>query len=241
VTLGYLLLALGVVAGFWQWRKFQHRATCRRLAALIQSMRQKSLGDARFAPVDARDPRDHRVRRVYADISRELGESGLKALGDVFEERDDGSVGGVVSWFRTDDGLVCGWFGIAHYRPVMLLFSESAAGDYYITGRGSPEPSLARPPVVHRAGGEWGEGAPRALQRHRALAGTNASDLHKVATLDDAVALLQRLRTTVAQWRQAQPQEALLEADLRATLGRHYDRFAADVRHILTSPGSRAA
>ncbi len=231
----YIIVILAAAGGLWLWQRYNFRATCERVAGSIESMRRRSLRAVHYVPVDVRDPRGPRAQRVFADATGELEGAGCKVLGDLMEQNDDGSLAGVVRWFRNGDGSVCGWFGIARHTPVVLLFSESASGDYFVTGRGSPEQSLARPPNVHRAVVRWGDGMAGALQHHLELVGARADELRRVDTVDDAVALLGRLRSNSATWRAAQPEAALLEADLRSMLSRHYDEFAPGIRRALAA------
>jgi hypothetical protein len=235
----YAIAGLAAVGALWLWQRYRFRVACGRIARSIALMRHRSLRKTHYVPVDTRDPRDRKAQNVFADVARDLEGAGLKVLGDLLEQNDDGTVAGVVRWFRNDDGSVCGWFGIATHTPVMLLFSESAGGDYFMTGRGTPGLSLARPPNVHRQIVRWGDGAAAALQQHLALVGAQAHDLRRVETADDATALLARLRESTATWRAAQPQAALLEQDLHAILGNRYEQFAPGVRQALAAgPGA---
>jgi hypothetical protein len=229
----YTIAALAAVGALWLWQRYKFRVACERIAGNIALMRHRSLRKTYYVPVDTRDPRDHKAQQVFADVSQDLEGAGLKVLGDLLEQNDDGTIAGVVRWFRNDDGSVCGWFGIATHTPVMLLFSESAGGDYFITGRGTPGLSLASPPNVHRQIVRWGDGTASALQHHLALVGAQAHDLRRVETVNDATALLARLREGAATWRAEQSQAALLEQDLRAILGDRYDRVAPRVRQAL--------
>jgi hypothetical protein len=233
MNLRYVLAGLAAVGAIWLWQRYQYRAACQKVARSIALMRQRSLRKTYYVPVDTRDPRDSKAQHVFADVTRDLERAGLKVLGDLLEQNDDGTIAGMVRWFRSQDGSVCGWFGIATHTPVMLLFSESAAGDYFMTGRGTPGPALARPPNVQREIVRWGDGAAAALQQHLALVGAQAHQLRRVETADDATALLARLRETTARWRAAQPQAALLEQDLRAILGDRHEQFATGVRQAL--------
>ena len=46
----------------------------------------------------------------------------------------------------------------------------------------------------------------------------------RIATCDDLIAELVEVRARIARWREAQPPDALLDADLRSVLGAQYAR-----------------
>lgn len=233
MELRYAIAGLAAVGALWLWQRYKYRAACQKIVRAMALMRHRSLRKSHYVPVDTRDPRDHKAQHVFAEVTRDLEGAGFTVLGDLLEQNDDGTIAGVVRWFRNADGSVCGWFGIATHTPVMLLVSESASGEYFVTGRGTPGPSLAHPPNVHRQIVRWGDGAAAALQHHLALAGAHAGDLRRVETSDDATGLLARLWESSATWRAAQPQAALWEQDLRGILGDRYDQFAPGVRKAL--------
>jgi hypothetical protein len=169
--------------------------------------------------VDSRDPRDDLARKRFDDISRDLNSGGLTVLGDLMELRDDSRVAGVVRWFRNETGTTCGWFGLAGgTTAVMIMFSESAHGDFLQTTRGAANRSLARPPNVDYTWLAWEEGAGNQLRRHNARIAERGggSEWRRVTSTDDAVQVLRRLRANGVKWRAAQPEAELLEKDLQA-------------------------
>lgn len=170
---------------------------------------------------------------VFAAAEREALDVGLSILGDLVEERADGSPVGLTRWFADPTRHICGWFSVIKPQsssaatPAMMFFSESAAGEFYFTGRGDPGRSLAHPPALHRQTVAWADGMARALDRHHAalpkVVDGGLSELTKVESLDAARALLDRLREGTSAWRAKQSMDALLDLDLRAVLK---ERFA---------------
>jgi len=202
------------------------------LATGVEQLRRASTRDTRRRTPGPADVLTGAQRDLYEINAGEMRDAGLTVLGDQIEEQDDGSPLGASRWFVDAGGTICGWFAAVpvkgspgRYRTLMLCFSESESGQFLTTSRGAPELGLTRPPTTHRQFVAWNEGMVRALERHRSLiesvVGAGAP-LKRVATVDDAVAMLARHRTHIAAWRAAQPADALLEADARNVLRERY-------------------
>ena len=82
---------------------------------------------------------------------------------------------------------------------------------------------LAEPPFVRRQ--TLAADVPHAqlVAEHRAFVGDNAT-LHSIATPVELIAELLRMRSRIVEWRNAQPPDELLDADLRNVLGDVYER-----------------
>src|SRR6266508_2895405 len=166
------------------------------------------------------------------------------ALGDVVEEQPGGVVIGTTRWFVDPSRTVTGWFGVVRHResgavnPTMMVFSESESGDVFLTGRGAVGRVLARPPAVHRAFYPWNERLARVLECHllqtvQAPTGRKSA-LRQVEGIDEAVALVARLRETTARWRASQPRKALLEEDVRSLLQERFMDLGRPLIELMT-------
>jgi len=242
VALLAVLIVIVVFLALGEARRRRRQYQLRSLASGIETLRRAAMRDMRRRTPGPADALTGAVQALYDTNTRELQDAGLTILGDQVEEQDDGSPMGTSRWFVDGDGgggTICGWFAAipiktspGKFRNLMLFFSESEAGQFLTTSRGTPELGLARPPTTHRQFVAWTEGVRRALERHLSLvdsaAGPGAA-MRRVATLDEAVALLQRLRTHIAAWRAAQPADALLEADARNVLRDRYNELGPEL------------
>lgn len=156
----------------------------------------------------------------------ELAAAGLEVLGDAIGSRDPQPV----RWFVDRERTTFGWFGVLQLprgrgiAHVAILLSH--AGERWISTRRSPGTAgLAVPPFVSRQTLPPTTSLGQALAKHRELAGDPAK-LARVETLDEATAAFQEQHAQIRAWRDQQPPAELLENDLRAALGRHYDRLA---------------
>ncbi len=122
-----------------------------------------------------------------------------------------------------------------------MVFSESESGDFFLTGRGAVGRVLARPPAVHRAFYPWNERLARVLECHllqtvQAPTGRKSA-LRQVEGIDEAVALVARLRETTARWRASQPRKALLEEDVRSLLQERFMDLGRPLIELMTARG----
>ena len=99
---------------------------------------------------------------------------------------------------------------------VRLALTSYAEHDLFTTRRG-PWPSLAEPPLAHRR--ELAADTPQAVvvASHRLLA--TGGPLFRIATVDDMVAQLSSFHARMVAWRDAQPPDDLLDADLHSLFG----------------------
>jgi hypothetical protein len=168
-------------------------------------------------------------------VTQDLSAHDFTMLGDRMQQRPGSSRrGGPSRWFVGRDGTVCGVFvalvtARGKVLPTLVLTSESDSGEYFITQHGGPRAHLAHPQRLSRERLDWESGVSAAVARHSAAVSRAAGNLVRMASLDNAMALRLRLRTHWCEWRDHQPPEPLLDADLRGVLGKGYDRFARTV------------
>jgi len=205
------------------------------LANGIERLRHAATRDVRRRAPGAADAMPGEQESLYESNTREMRDAGLSVLGDFIEEQDDGTAMGRSRWFVDATGTISGWFGAipgkpgkgepGAFRTLMLFFSETEAGHFVTTSRGTPELGLARPPTTHRQFLPWSDGIAKAIEQHRSFVdhvGGAGAALRRTPTLDDVVALLGRQRAHIAAWRAAQARDALLEADVRNVLRERY-------------------
>jgi hypothetical protein len=221
------------------------RRQLRTLAGAVAQMRRLAGQGFTYRPVIGREAPAGAEGGHFEAATRDLARHALVLLGDRVEQQADGATSGVTRWFADASGELCGWFGVVGrggkgggmLKPVMMLFSESDADEYFVTGGGAPGLSLAQPPTVHRQDFPWADGVGAFLARHREGAAA-ASGLRHVTGIEDAVALVKRLRDHAARWRAAQAPAVLLEGDLRAVLQDRYDDLGPGLLAILSARGA---
>ena len=206
-----------------------------RLETSLRRLRAIAMRDIALRPLAAGEL-DVAALDGLADQLRGLG---LAILGDAIE--DSGPDGKhPTRWFADTAGTTFGFVGIARTARTGFMVSTSPERVALTRVVPRPLPSLAQPPFIDRgelygetsgfAGprsdaqrcAEWIDKLGEALAAHRTRVPANAA---KVATLDDALREMRALRTRTIAWREAEPPDTLLDRDLRAMLGRHYDRL----------------
>lgn len=227
------LVAWGVVSIVVQRRL---RRSVKAVADGLRTMRRLQTQVVSYVP---RRP-DHTVNPVvdamYSALISQTSALPLTTFGDFMETRVGGAARGPVRWFTDEAQTTCGWFAVLDVKkgplPVMSLFSESAGGAFIYTVLGAANPALAHPPTLTRTRMPWTDGIAAAFERHRAeqrRVATDAGSWRKVANMDEAAAMLERLRLNNRTWRSAQNKQELLEADARGILGKHFAQMGAAV------------
>ncbi len=224
-----LLLVLASFVTLMRPRGPNRRALAR-LAAGVNRMRAMAALESKYHPVPDAQAADSPLAKYYVDETAEIQNCHCHLLGDLAEERTDGSLTPPTRWFVDDTGTICGWFGVvegrlgAPVREVVSVFSEGPGGVFYTTNRGGATMGTADPPDHHRAQCAWSDGLARQLEIQRTQVPADArATLTHVATADEATALLGRLRKSKADWRAKQPADALLDLDLRHILQDRYE------------------
>src|SRR5438094_246619 len=174
------------------------------------------------------------VAKDYDQAMQELTPLGFSSLGDVGEQRKDGSLA-VSRWFGHSGGTISGWLGFITTKrgPRLLAFLVTeASGPIYCTSlRGGTGLSLARPPHVSHADYELSMSLVEMVGGHRERLSsftTERMQLTGVATLDEAIELMERLHQARMTWRASVGEDELLRADLRSVLANSYRKMAAE-------------
>lgn len=199
-----------------------------RIRKTVESLRAVAAKHARPEILERSHPAVQEVTAGLDQATAELEPLGFLVLGDTGAPLSDGTI--VVSRvFRHTDGSICGWVGFAKTKggPKLLVFlvSESPKGAYYTSLRNASPLSLARAPHLSRD--DYGAEVPMAeiVARHRARTGVPAGDgrLTSVATLGEAIDLMERFHEARMLWRVSCNEDELLRADLTSVLA-HYHR-----------------
>jgi hypothetical protein len=109
-------------------------------------------------------------------------------------------------------------------RPPMHTFSF-ASHSREETWATSRERGAAGPPFTHGQTVAAKLGVTEVAELHRKLVSSVQAELLPFTSIDQMADELRRKHEMTRAWRAAQPADALLDADLRALLGQHYDRL----------------
>ena len=161
-----------------------------------------------------------RATRAHHDA---LVACGFAVLGDIVTVDAENTAVGVMRAFV--DRTTCAFVAVGLSDPpvTMLQLSSYATGEVFGTRLGRLV-SIAEPPTVHRQAVAADLSHRDAVAKHVELTHTATSPLIEITTLDELIAQLDRGRAETARWREGQPPDALLDADLRAVLGDGYAR-----------------
>jgi hypothetical protein len=220
IILGAGLLVSGIVA----FVRFRRRIA--RLEAKIKELRAIGMRPLKYRRVERDDPQ-HAGKVAELDaVNGELAAAGVTVLGDGTSDAEKQPV----RWFVDADGTTFGWIAILQHPTkgalrVCVLFSRKGDTVYY-TRRTVGQVALAQPPFVVRQTLPIFTSLAATLAAHRKLASLPGDGFERIATLDQAMAELEQLRTRSQAWREAEPPGSLLDRDLREILGKHYDRLA---------------
>ncbi|MFN8653768.1 MAG: hypothetical protein U0133_17815 [Gemmatimonadales bacterium] len=233
------LLVVGFIAFAIAWWRARSQAIGR-LTDSITRLRAIVARPTRRRPAAASHPVLQRRAAQYEQFARDLASDGGVVLGDSEEIQPDGSSAGVTRWFRDRTGQVTGWYAVVEHPsatiPAMYILSELVPTTFFVTHQSTVNRVVAAPPTVvreHLAPGQPVQ-AVLALHRQRLPAGANALT---VGTIEEAQAMVDRLRSHIQEWRTRQDQDQLIDLDLRSVLGAQYDRVGPAVaRRIRQRP-----
>jgi hypothetical protein len=213
---------VGVIVRFTRRRRILSR-----LEANLRQLRTLAIQPLRYRRIDTPGRDLGELERV----TPALRARDLTILGDAIEELAGQRA---TRWFVDTAGTVFGWLGIIPVRgrmePVVALVSASAERSVLTVCAPVATPGLAQPPFVDRAAIRGPLDLAAALSAHRARMPDAAVS---ATTLDEAIAVVDRVRARTIAWREAQAPAELVENDLRAILGKHYPRFGPPLQHRL--------
>lgn len=174
--------------------------------------------------------REEGAASALDDLDDTLAASRLTKLGDARE----GTEGLPLRWFVDAHKTTFGWIGIAPHAtgPVRICMLLSTSATRIVMTVSSPRsvPALSRPEFSDRETLVGHLDLPTALSTHFKRVPDNAD---RVETLEEAFAAVENVRARTAEWRESQPQEQLLENDLKSVLGHHYERLGPILRKRL--------
>jgi hypothetical protein len=153
-------------------------------------------------------------------------------LGDTIATTDAGKAR-ISRWLVDASGRIGAALGIVGEGNVWVSLNSSAGEDVFATTRALNTARLADPPFLHRLVLPPELSLAELIRRHAAFR-VDAAD--RIATLAD----LERTSSRTLAWRNAEPPDALLDADLRALLGANYDRIGKLWAHKLRDELPRA-
>src|SRR5256885_8917821 len=189
------------------------------LAAVRKAVDSLRTAAANHRPAEALEPSNPAVLAVakaYDQAMEELALLGFSSLGDAGERLKDGSIA-VTRFFGHSSGTICGWLGFITTKsgPRLLAFLVSeASGPAYCTSlRGGAGLSLARPPHVSHANYQMSVTLAEMVRGHRerlSSLGTEGIRLARVATLGEAIELMERLHQARMTWRASVDEQELL-------------------------------
>jgi len=225
--------AVGVLA-LVLWFTLSCQLTVRRLARSMRQQRALAFErESRHRPVRPEDRLPDSEQAALDAVWRELEGHSARALGQVVELKSDGTSAGIAHWFAADPSTAYGWIGMVGQvplrRPVMVLFSHANDGQFAVTRWGIDSVgALASGPSIHRLMLSSKTPIGEVLRQHNELATrVSPGSLRQVSELDGALAGRLELTDTRLAWRAQQPEQALLEADVRGIL--LVSRFVIDV------------
>ncbi len=210
-----------VAIGGW----FNLRSRIQRLEVKIRHLRElavRPLGYRRLEPSET--ALGAGLDRLTAE-TEQMRSLGFEILGDLIEDSESKLA---TRWFVDPARTTFGWLGMIEARgmaiPVALFASHRADGAAY-TRRVPRIPGLAMPPFVRRQDVAATMDLAHALLAHNRFAGVEEGEWIRVESLDDVIREMPRVRALTIAWREAQPPADLLDQDLRAILGKHYERL----------------
>jgi hypothetical protein len=212
----------------WPLRWWQYQRKLDRLEANIRRLRALATRRPRYR---APTPDDHIELGPLDALTPQLRTLELAVLGDLVDPAGDAKL--AMRWFVDGEHTTYGMFSVTRSGTVAMLMSCSA-DRFYVT-RMVPTPQLACPPSYTRQDVPLRSSLADVVAKHRALV-ARAPGLVACADLDAVTSELDRMREHVLAWREAQPPQALIDADVRAILGARFDRIRPTLVRRLQSP-----
>lgn len=205
------------------------------LAAQIRDLREHAV-----KPITYRPAGNPQLADELAATTREAEQAGFTMLGDYLEESPVREGGMPMRWFVDARGTTFGWlapFEVQGTREIVIVLMSHELASQTITSRAPKASSLTRPPFVHVQHVPLGTPFKDTVARHRELAQLDdeTRGFVPVKTFEQLSHELERMRAKVIAWRETQPKDELLDADLRSLLGGQYDRLGTAMRRRLAA------
>ncbi|HEX5062796.1 MAG TPA: hypothetical protein VFV99_25660 [Kofleriaceae bacterium] len=204
------------------------------LAQQIRDLRAHALKPVTYRPVGSPELADE-----LSAATAQAEKAGFTMLGDYLEESEVRE-GMPMRWFVDARGTTFGWmspFEVRGKREIVLVLMSHELASQTITARAPKASALMRPPFVHAQTVAMDTSFKDTVAKHREHA--NLDDETRgfvpVKTFEQLSHELERMRGKVITWRESQPDDELLDADLRTLLGAQYKRLASAMRRRLAS------
>lgn len=222
-----LLLAIGILF------VLRARRQLTVLAEQIKDLRAHATQPITYRPVGDPDLADELVGSTM-----EAEKAGFTMLGDFLEESAVRPDGMPMRWFTDARGTTFGWmapFQVRGERMIVLVLMSHELATQTITSRAPRASALSRPPFVQVQHVPVTTTFKETVARHRELAklDEDTRGFVPVRTFDQLRHELERMRAKTIAWRENQPDDELLEADLRSLLGGQYARLGGAMRRRL--------
>jgi len=203
---------------------FNRRAKLERIERALRQARENAHGPSPWRVATERDRELVALLAAALTDERSLEALGFQRLGDLVGELP-GQPATLAMRVLVKDATVAGVM-VTRSAPstVRISLSSYGADRQRTTSRGGDGRSLAMPPWIRLVHMNAGASVADLLSEHTAFA---PADERVFATLDDSLAHIATQRERVQHWRDAQPPDELLEADLRGLLGAQYERAGA--------------
>lgn len=203
------------------------------LAEQVGGLRTRALERISYRPA-AKDA----LAGVLDEATAEAEALGLSMIGDYIEEVSVASHERAIRWFVDGEGTTFGWmapFEVEGQQYIVLVLMSHELDAQTITARQPLGSTLSRPPFVTLSHLPPATSFQQTLAKHRAKAGLGeaARAFIPVKTFEQIEHELDRMRDKVIGWRKAQPEDELLDADLRSLLGPQYGKLAPAVKRRL--------
>lgn len=204
------------------------------LAAQIRELREHAM-----QPLTYRSTANPALDELDA-LTREAERAGFSMLGDFVEESSVRESGMPMRWFVDSRGTTFGWmapFDVAGRRELVIVLMSHELATQTITSRAPKASALSRPPFVQVQHVALGTSFADTVAQHRELAqlDDDTRGFVPVKTFEQLGHELDRMRSKVIAWREAQAREELLDADLRSLLGAQYERLGPAMRRRLAA------
>jgi hypothetical protein len=203
------------------------------LAVQIQQLRNHATKPLSYRPVESAELDDE-----LAATTTEAEQAGFTMLGDYSEESPVREGGMPMRWFADARGTTFGWmapFDVKGKREVVIVLMSHELASQTITSRAPKASTLSKPPFVRVQHVALDASFAETVAKHREAAqlDEDTRGFVPVKTFEQLTHELERMRGKAIAWREGQPHDELLDADLRSLLGAQYRRLGRAMRRRL--------
>jgi hypothetical protein len=236
VLIGSAVGTVGVY--FWSWRRAraaraQERTSTSEFERTLRRARDNFAVAKYSLPLDSHAGLVALLAATNTDCEALLG-AGFKPLGDVVVDGVDLDSTMIVRALVGPEATTIALLSVPRHAStrVMLGFTSHSPDEMFSTRRG-PLPSLAEPAFAHRQTLAADLPIVDLIARHGELVRAAKQPLIRIANRTELLEELRRAREQIVRWREAQPSDVLLDADLQAVLGESYEHYGPLWMHRL--------